>query len=69
MVTVYLTITICMVSSPGVCKDYHLQSRDASIQQCAFEGMSQTMKILKKEGENWQIKNWRCSHKRPDLGV
>ncbi len=69
MVITYLTITLCMVNSPGICRDYHLQSRDASLHQCMFEGMTQTMKILKKHDGDWQVKNWRCSHKRPDLGV
>ncbi len=69
MLTVYLTITLCLIQNPGVCKELNFQNNEASVHSCAMEGMSQTMKLLKKDGETWQIKKWRCSHQRPDMGV
>ncbi len=69
MLTIYLTVTLCLASDPGVCRDYRFKSNDENMNSCLSEGMRQSMKLLKKDGEMWKIKKWRCSHRAPDLGV
>ncbi len=69
MVTVYLTITLCMINSPFHCEDVQFKSNVESFHSCIAEGLRKGVKEIKRKGDTWKIKKWRCSHKAPDVGV
>lgn len=56
-----IIISACLVTNPGVCRDYRVPlASGVNTSRCLFEAQPHFAKWVEQH-PNWAIKRWRCS--------
>lgn len=65
MLTLYLTVTLCMIDKPDVCKEYYQKMQVPTPHACIISGMT----IAKNHMNGvWKLARLRCSRKQ-EFGI